>query len=61
MMDRNRSLLWEYLYPPDKIIQNLISVLIDAAEQNKEKVRQLEFALRFVRTISTENGSSAQH
>jgi hypothetical protein len=55
------SKIWEYLYPTEKIIESLILTLIEASEKNREKVRQLEFALRFVKALSIENGDLGQH
>jgi hypothetical protein len=43
-----------YLYHPIKILENLVIALIEAAQKNKEKFRELEFALRFIRTLYNE-------
>ncbi|MGB7955158.1 MAG: hypothetical protein WCF23_14365 [Candidatus Nitrosopolaris sp.] len=42
------------LYDPRKIVEILISEFIKAAEQNKDKIDRLKFALRFVKLLSTE-------
>ena len=41
-----------YLYEPTKILQNLVSALIEAAERNREKIWELKMALRFVKALS---------
>jgi hypothetical protein len=43
-----------HLYSPIKILENLILALIEAAQKNKEKFRELEFALRFIKALSNE-------
>ncbi|HEY7082586.1 MAG TPA: hypothetical protein VH500_23085, partial [Nitrososphaeraceae archaeon] len=40
------------LYKPTKILNNLILTLIESAEQNKEKMKELEMALRLVKALS---------
>jgi hypothetical protein len=39
---------------PTKILENLILSVIQAAEENKEKIKELQFALRFVKTLFEE-------
>jgi uncharacterized protein (DUF4415 family) len=43
------------LYEPHMLLQNLISALLKSAERNKEKIRELEFALRFVKVLSDDS------
>jgi hypothetical protein len=43
------------LYEPHVLLHNLVSALLQSAEQNKEKIRQLEFALRFVKVLSDDD------
>lgn len=40
------------LYKPTKLLNNLILTLIESAEENREKIRELEMALRFVKALS---------
>lgn len=47
----------QWLYEPKKILQNLILSLIYGAEKNKEKIKELEFALRLIKTLSDEDGN----
>jgi hypothetical protein len=49
-----------WLYEPKKILQNLILSLIDAAEENKEKIKELEFALRLIKALSDEDGNRVE-
>jgi Post-segregation antitoxin CcdA len=46
-----------HLYPPSKILSNLVTDLIEAAEANKEKIKELEMALRFVKVLATDGDS----
>jgi hypothetical protein len=48
------------LYDPYTLLHKLISALLESAEQNKEKIRELEFALRFVKVLSDENKKNEQ-
>jgi hypothetical protein len=41
-----------YLHPIMQILENLIQSLAEAAEENKEKISELRFALRLVETLS---------
>lgn len=45
------------LYPPSKILSNLVTDLIKAAGANKEKIKELELALRFVKVLATDGDS----
>jgi hypothetical protein len=45
----------DHLYRPNKILENMMLALIQAAEKNKEKVNELLFALRFARALSKED------
>jgi hypothetical protein len=47
------------LYNPTKILENVIVALIQASEQNREKVRELRLALRFVNAMFDGNDSQA--
>jgi hypothetical protein len=40
------------LYTPSKILSNLISDLIEAAESNKKRIMELEMALKFVKILA---------
>ena len=42
----------ESLYKPVEILEHLLKALIDAAEKNKEKMKEFEIALRFVKALS---------
>jgi hypothetical protein len=42
----------DYLDPPTKILENLILALTSAAEENKETLKELEIAMRFVRALA---------
>jgi post-segregation antitoxin (ccd killing protein) len=42
----------DHLYTPSKILSNLISDLIEAAEANKKRVMELETALKFVKILA---------
>lgn len=44
-----------HMYDPKKILENLITALTTAAERNKEKLVQLDFAYRLVQTLKEEN------
>jgi post-segregation antitoxin (ccd killing protein) len=46
----------ELLYEPMEILQNLIAGLTIGAEENKEKISELKFALRLVKALSDEEG-----
>jgi hypothetical protein len=39
------------LYPANKIITNLISTLTERAQQNKDKIKELQFAKRFITAL----------
>jgi hypothetical protein len=41
-------------YEPRQILHNFISAMIKGAEENKERIEELRFALRFVKLLSTE-------
>ena len=49
--------IWQNLYPPAKIIENLLLVLIEAAEQNKKKIRELQVASELVKGIDSLYGA----
>lgn len=40
------------LYPPMKILENIILSLIAESEKNKERMKEFEIALRFIRVLS---------
>lgn len=44
----------EYLHPPNIILENFLTAIAHAAEHNKEKMKQFEFALRLVKAFSEE-------
>lgn len=44
-----------HIYDPKKILENLIMALTRAAESNKERLAQLDFARRLVQTLNEEN------
>jgi hypothetical protein len=54
MIDDNSSVdrVLELLYDPLKILENLIVSLTRRAEENKEKLAELKFALRLVKGLS---------
>ena len=47
------------LYNPGKILENVILALTQASEKNREKVRELQLALRFVNTMFSRNDGQA--
>ena len=42
----------DFLYTPKKILENLILAMLGNVEKNKEKIRDLELAKRFVKVLS---------
>lgn len=44
-----------YLFKPFKILENLVLELTRAAEINRDKIKELNLALRFVRALSEED------
>jgi hypothetical protein len=42
----------DYLYEPMKILENVIAVLTELAEANKEKIAELKVALRLIKALS---------
>jgi post-segregation antitoxin (ccd killing protein) len=46
----------ELLYDPMKILEKLIVCLTELAEENKEKLAELKFALRLVKALSDDEG-----
>ena len=54
-----KSVIYD-LYEPHVLLHNLVSALLQAAEQNKEKIKQLEFALRFVKVLSDDNTKNSE-
>ena len=42
------------LYPASKILQDLLEKLVKVSEDSKEKHRELNFALKFLKTLSEE-------
>lgn len=44
-----------HMFEAKKILENLISALTSAAEHNKERLAQLDFAFRLVQTLKDEN------
>ena len=58
MIDDNSSVdrVLELLYDPLKILENLIVSLTRRAEENKEKLAELKFALRLVKALSDDEG-----
>lgn len=46
----------ESLDGPKEILENLIPALIKAAQNNREKMREFEISLRFLRALSDEKG-----
>ena len=46
----------EHLYKPMKILEKLIVNLTRIAEENKEKLAELKFALRLVKVLSDDEG-----
>jgi hypothetical protein len=51
------ELVHRHLYPPSKILSNLVTDLIKAAEGNKKKIFELELALRFIKVLETDGDS----
>jgi Post-segregation antitoxin CcdA len=47
--------LW-HLYDPMKILEELIVCLTELAEENKQKIAELKFALRLVKALSNDEG-----
>ena len=45
------------LYPDDKILENYILVLLEAIEQNKDEIRELEFKTEVVNGIDSIYGA----
>lgn len=43
---------YDFYHEPFKILYKLLKALIDAAEKNKEELKELEVALRFVKALS---------
>ena len=50
-----------YVYKPVTILENLIIALIDAAQKNRDKIKELEFALRFIRVLSDDDRNSKKN
>src|ERR671938_642250 len=50
-----------YIYKPVTILENLIIALIDAAQKNRDKIKELEFALRFIRVLSDDDRNSKKN
>jgi hypothetical protein len=48
------SELMPYMFEPKTILENLIKAITTAAEYNKEKLAQLDFAMRLVQTMKEE-------
>ena len=46
-----------YLYEPNVILQNLILAVSEGAKKNREKVRELDFALRLVKALSDDRNN----
>ena len=46
-----------YLYEPKVILQNLILAVSEGAQKNQEKIRELNFALRFVKALSEDSNN----
>lgn len=44
------------LYEPMRILANLVVALTELAQQNKEKIAELKFALRLVKALSNDEG-----
>jgi hypothetical protein len=44
------------LYKPTRILENLFIALTEYAEENKEKISELKFALRLVKALSNDEG-----
>ena len=49
--------LVSYLYEPNVILQNLILAVSEGAKKNREKVRELDFALRLVKALSDDRNN----
>ena len=49
--------LVSYLYEPNVILQNLILAVSEGAQKNREKVRELDFALRLVKALSDDRNN----
>jgi hypothetical protein len=45
----------DYLYEPEKILENTFAVLTELAGANKEKIAKLKFALRLVKALSDDD------
>jgi hypothetical protein len=52
--------LFDVLYNPTKIIENIIISLTYAAETNKRKLNELESVLQYVKTVSDEEEEGSQ-
>jgi len=46
-----------YLYEPNVILQNLILAVSQGAQKNREKVSELDFALRLVKALSNDRNN----
>ncbi len=44
----------ENLFSPTEILENLIHALITAAERNADTIREMNFALRFLKTLTSD-------
>jgi hypothetical protein len=49
----------DYFYEPKTILQNIILAVANVAKKNKEKIKQLELASRFVKVLSDDDGAAA--
>jgi hypothetical protein len=45
----------DYLYEPMKILENVIAVLTELAEANKEKIAELKVAQRLIKALSDDD------
>jgi len=53
--------LVSYLYEPNVILQNLILAVSEGAQKNREKVRELDFALRLVKALSDDRNNQEKN
>jgi hypothetical protein len=47
-----------FLYPPQRLVREIISALIRAAENNRDEIRELKFALRIINGLHEEKNDN---
>jgi hypothetical protein len=58
--DCNVDDILELLYEPKIILQNLVFALLEKAEKNKKKIKELQLVMRFVKALSDDNGDDEE-